>query len=124
MNLTPAEILDRASILKVKIRELVGGSALAPQLAECFHELRDYPEARVMELFYKLHEINSKIWEANEKFFRAMRVPFPHSITASHRILENVKLAHELNNRRVALKNEINAEFGVNHREEKSVYAC
>jgi hypothetical protein len=122
MNLTPGEILDKASILKVKIRELRNGEKLAPQLADCFDALAAYPQSRVMFYFDELTRCNAAQWFSNERLFEMLDAKPVQAMNKDELFaaVACIQRAHAFNRRRVELKNEANAEFGSAAREEKS----
>ena len=113
-----AEIFDKASILKVKIKRLPNGHKLVGQFAECLAEFKDLDQGRAWHYLHELYRANLEQFDANEELFFELDQPE----ISTGRVTQLIAKAHDFNKVRVRLKNEIAAEFG-GHREEKS-FAC
>lgn len=114
--MSPAEVFDKASILKVKINRLPNGHRLVGQFSECLAELVQLDPERSWHYLHALYRANLEQFDANEALF--FELDRPERDTG--RITELIAKAHGFNKERVRLKNEITAEFGDGHREEKS----
>lgn len=123
MQMSPADILDRASILKVKMGKLPNGARLGPEFSDCLFHLRHLDQDRVMHYLHELHHVNARQFVENERLFddlSAYRVPSYEQALA---IIGHVRRAHLFNQRRVEIKNLIAEEFG-GSREEKTWNQC
>jgi hypothetical protein len=115
MQMSPAEIFDKASILKVKIKRLPNGHKLVGQFAECLAEFKDLDQEKVWHYLHELYRANDQQFVLNDALFAELEKP---AINTGH-VTGLIAKAHAFNKIRIQLKNEIAAEFG-GHREEKS----
>lgn len=126
MRMSVAEILDKASILQVKMEKLPNGSKLMPQFEECVAALAHLDQEKVERFLVELFSANRMQWDANEALFGYLdKTPFTEAMTVSDALsaIKAIRVAHSHNKRRIDIKNRITLEFGQGHREEKS-FAC
>lgn len=113
--MSPGEALDKASILRIKMRKL--NVDLSGEIAACLRVVNGRDVSEHMRL---LDEVNEIGWTANEVLFQAYDKPLPVSFQEAMRLLNVWRTAHWANMRRVRIKNAINKEFGHHEKEVKS----
>lgn len=113
--MSPGDLIDKASILKIKMRKL--GIDLSLQVEHCVGQLSGFNYHPYLE---ELEMLNERGWEANEHLFKALDQPDPASFGEAIEIIGFVRKAHEVNMARITLKNGINELFGNPEREIKS----
>ena len=114
--MNPADELDKASILQIKMQKL--GVDLSADLAKCLLLTKHIANAnRYIEELRSLNEIG---WTSNDQLFDAMAEPYPSTFGDALRFLAYSKISHVVNQARIALKNHINRELGYSEQEVKS----
>lgn len=113
--MTPADLIDRVSILKIKMEKL--GVDLSAEMRECHERL----DGLVYEHFIdELEKLNRIGWDGNQVIVDAVRREDPISLEDHRTLWRQIKRAHLANMERHRLKNEINRHFGHNSKEIKS----
>lgn len=121
VNLSPGDLLDRASILKIKREKLPDrDQRLSTEYRECLIALGNYPHERVQFYLAEFYANNLGQWNANEIIFRMEEHGDPPTFDDALAVCRSIAHAHRLNKVRIRLKNAANAEFGSSEREEKS----
>jgi hypothetical protein len=114
--MSPADLLDKASILQIKMQRL--GADLSAELQKCVALTKHIPNAqKYMEELRRLNEIG---WDSNDVMFKELEAPYPNTLGDALRLIAYAKISHAVNQARITLKNEINRTLGCNEQEVKS----
>ena len=115
MTLSPADLIDRISILRVKMRHL--HVDLSAEVEQCVNELNGLDYSGYLSQLEELNEIG---WEGNQVVIDAVNGQEPGSPAELRHVWRHIKIAHLANMKRNRLKNEINEAFNYQSKELKS----
>lgn len=114
------EVVDKVSILNIKVEKLTNPDALenvSVELGSLKRALKDsgMEEALSHSLFQQLAEVNLQLWQVEDELreFESKRM-------FDAEFIELARSVYKLNDRRAAIKREVNLAFGSRLMEEKS----
>lgn len=117
-----ADILDRLSILNVKLKRLP-----KQKHDSIYEEIRSIAQEADLSLqiardeFNELYELNEKAWDANEVLYHQLdRVSGLELKEPERSVIDAMKVSVDLNKQRIKIKNVIDKKLGNGRREEKS----
>ena len=113
------EVVDKVSILNIKVEKLTNPEALENVLLELGflkRALKDsgMEEALSHSLFQQLAEVNAKLWQVEDELreFESKRI-------FDAEFIELARSVYKLNDRRASIKRDVNLAFGSQLMEEK-----
>jgi len=114
------EVVDKVSILNIKVEKLTNPDALenvSLELGFLKRALKDsgMEEALSHSLFQQLAAVNAKLWQVEDELRE-----FESTKTFDAEFIELARSVYQLNDRRATIKREINLTFGSKLMEEKS----
>ena len=114
------EVVDKVSILNIKVEKLTNPDALenvSLELGFLKRALKDsgMEEALSHSLFQQLAAVNAKLWLVEDELRE-----FESTKTFDAEFIELARSVYQLNDRRATIKREINLTFGSKLMEEKS----
>lgn len=115
------ELYDKISILEIKNQRIGDASKLANvqfelgKLSALAQSLPQHGDARLVELYAQLKSVNEAIWDA-ENIVRQ----YADNSVSDDTFISTARATYRNNDRRAALKREINTLFGSKIFEEKS----
>ena len=117
------EVVDKVSILNIKVEKLTNPDALenvSLELGFLKRALKDsgMEEALSHSLFQQLAAVNAKLWQVEDELRE-----FESTKTFDAEFIELARSVYQLNDRRATIKREINLTFGSKLMEEKSYKA-
>ena len=117
MQVTLAEMIDRYSIVTLKVENLPENVECRAELATLENEIRQHNFPQVLDWFSRLYDTNSRIWKL-EADIRNGRDGLLGLEEVGRRAIQ----IRDINSERIAIKNEINKvtksgfqEIKVNH---------
>ena len=117
------EVIDKVSILNIKVEKLTNPEALdnvSLELEFLKRALKDsgMEEALSHVLFQQLAEVNVQLWQVEDELreFESKRI-------FDAEFIELARSVYKLNDRRAAIKRDVNLAFGSQLMEEKSYQA-
>lgn len=117
------EVVDKVSILNIKLEKLTNPEALENVSVELGFLKRALKESGMEEalshsLFQQLAEVNTKLWQVEDELRE-----YESKKTFDAEFVDLARSVYKLNDRRATIKREVNLAFGSKLMEEKSYKA-
>lgn len=120
MEVPPSEIIDRMTIVKLKI-ERIGEPHLKKEYEAYKKALKEFEKRGIKikkEWIKKLYEINKKIWDLEADIRKGKE-----GILGLEEVGRRALMIRDLNKKRVAIKNKISEETGIGFKDIKINHA-
>lgn len=120
LKLSAGEIADRLSILEIKAERITGQIDIALELNECHREWDSIigNDAGLKEVLHELKRVNEIAWDSVENIYHYFNNGLGDenweigNKKEAEEAIKEFRKAHDLNMRRIELKNEINRYCG------------